>query len=107
MNAKLKVSAMSLLSENFFLLFFRFFFLVVKSANEAVTGVCICDFVCTCVCIVQPERETLEEKPFTLPTDSPVSALTLGVLIRFPVTRSNYMGVPENKPLDVIILLSS
>lgn len=39
------------------------------------------------------ERETLEEKPFILPTDSPVSALTLGVLIWFPVTKFNYTGV--------------
>lgn len=38
------------------------------------TGVCICGILCICVCIVQPERDTLEEKPFILPTDSPVSA---------------------------------
>lgn len=42
------------------------------------------------------ERETLEEKPFNLPTDSLVSALTLGLLIRFPVTKSYSMGVSEN-----------
>lgn len=51
------------------------------------------------VCIVQPERETLEEKPFILPTDSPVSALTLGLLIGFPdlfpVTKSDNMGISE------------
>lgn len=52
-----------------------------------------------CVCIVQPERETLEEKPFILPTDSPFSALNLGILMgyldRFPVTKPNTMGVSE------------
>lgn len=51
------------------------------------------------VCIVQPERETLEEKPFILPTDSPVSALTLGLSIGFPdlfaVTKSDIMGISE------------
>lgn len=74
MNAKLKMSAMSLLSDNLF--FFNFFFSC-QSANETMmTGVCICEILCICVCIVQPERDTLEEKPFILPTDSPVSALT-------------------------------
>lgn len=38
--------------------------------------------LCVYVCIVQPERETLEEKPFILPTDSPVSALTLWYIDR-------------------------
>lgn len=38
------------------------------------------NFLCTCVCIVQPEKETLEEKPFILPTDSPVSAPALGTV---------------------------
>ena len=48
-------------------------------------NLCVCVYmcVCVCVCIVQPERETLEEKPFILPTDSPVSALTIGLLIEF------------------------
>lgn len=46
-------------------------------------GVYICELLCKLVCIVQPEREILEEKPFILPTDSPVSALTLGILIEF------------------------
>lgn len=38
------------------------------------------------------DRETLEEKPLILPTDSPVSALTLCILIWIPVTKSNSMG---------------
>lgn len=41
------------------------------------------NFLCRCMCIVQPEKETLEEKPFILPTDSPVSAPTFGILIGF------------------------
>lgn len=40
------------------------------------------NFLCRCVCIVQPEKETLEEKPFILPTDSPVSAPALGTVYR-------------------------
>lgn len=62
---------------SFIIQIFFFLFLVVKSANETMTGVCICETVCIRVRIVQPEREPLEEKPFILPTDSPVSALTL------------------------------
>lgn len=41
------------------------------------------NFLCRCMCTVQPEKETLEEKPFILPTDSPVSAPTLGISIGF------------------------
>lgn len=62
------------------------------------TEVCICEILCICVCIVQPERDTLEEKPFILPTDSPVSALTariilIGFLGQFPLTKSDHTGV--------------
>lgn len=74
---------MSLLSDNFFFLLFFFLppspknFFSCQSENETMMpGVCICEILCICVCIVQPERDTLEEKPFILPTDSPVSALT-------------------------------
>lgn len=49
---------MSLLSDNFFLFFSRFFlffflFLVVRVQMKKMTGVCICEIVCICVCIVQ------------------------------------------------------
>lgn len=37
--------------------------------------------LCVYMC-VQLERETLEEKPLMLPTDSPVSALTLVASVR-------------------------
>lgn len=51
------------------------------------------------MCIVQTERETLEEKPFILPTDSPVSApslcIVIGFLDRFPVTEHNNKGDSE------------
>lgn len=74
-NAKLKMSAMSLLSDNFFSFIFqkKIIFLAVRVPIKQMTGVCEC--LCICVWIVQHEKENLEEKPFTLPTDSPVSTL--------------------------------
>lgn len=59
------------------------------------------NFLCRCMCIVQPEKETLEEKPFILPTDSPVSAPTFWYIdrVRGPsglcTTKCDYVGVPE------------
>lgn len=42
------------------------------------TGVCFVKFVYMCVHCAA-DRETLEEKPLILPTDSPVSVLTLHI----------------------------
>lgn len=72
------------------MIFFPFFFSC-QSANETMTGVCFVKIVYMCVHCAA-DRETLEEKPLILPTDSPVSALTLCILIWSPVTKSQQYG---------------
>lgn len=72
-NAKLKMSAMGLLSDFFSLLFIDFFFFSCRSAYEKNDDRRVylwIYLVYMCVCIVQTERPNLEEKPFCLPTDS-------------------------------------
>lgn len=55
-NAKLKMSAMSLLSDNFFSFIFqkKIIFLAVRVPIKQMTGVCEC--LCICVWIVQHEK---------------------------------------------------